>query len=146
MLSIWTNLCSKEDKSRLIPKEPTGQDLAQQTEDQEEEEAGVEGSGVDFSMLMQAICPDHVEGLCIGDGVELTGIHHTDSQSVDAMTTQFLLCLNISAFHIFNKIQLFLSSQVSCHFSRDRSVKFLVYVFERKPSILDTAIVWIMPE
>ena len=81
-----------------------------------------------------------------GDGVELTGIHHTDSHSVEAMTTQFLLCLNISAFHIFNKIQLFLSSQVSCHFSRDRPVKFLVYVFERNPSILDTAIVWIMPE
>ena len=53
--------------SRLIPKEQTGQDLAQQTEDQEEEEAGVEGSGVDFSTLMQVTCPDHVEGLCIGN-------------------------------------------------------------------------------
>ena len=52
---------------RLIPKEQTGQDLAQQTEDQEEEEAGVEGSGVDFSTLMQVTCPDHVEGLCIGN-------------------------------------------------------------------------------
>lgn len=67
VISRWTRSKLIFFFLRLIPKEQTGQDLAQQTEDQEEEEAGVEGLGVDSSTLMQVICPDHVEGLCIGN-------------------------------------------------------------------------------